>query len=59
VGEPDDMLTIYMGPGDGTPQHSQLWRHTQADGLQDPNMPLFQQIRSAVDAACVDPGPEH
>jgi hypothetical protein len=52
AGNPDDMLTIYMGPGDGTPQHAWLWRRSEADGLQAPNMPLFQQIRSAVDAGC-------
>jgi hypothetical protein len=59
IGEPDDMLAIFTGPAEGPPLQSWLWRHTLQGGLQDPNMPLFQQIRRAVDAGCVDPGPKH
>jgi hypothetical protein len=56
VGDPDDLLAIYQGAGEGSPQHTRLWRKSEAGGLNNAGMPLFQQIRSAVDAACTDPG---
>ncbi|MFZ0272476.1 MAG: hypothetical protein WB524_04860 [Acidobacteriaceae bacterium] len=56
TGDPKDLLTVFMGPAEGTPQHTWLWRKAEKDGLLDPNMPLFQQIRSAVDAQCNNAG---
>ncbi|HEY1502551.1 MAG TPA: hypothetical protein VGF88_23445 [Acidobacteriaceae bacterium] len=54
VGDPDDTLWIYQGPGEGPALHSWLWRRSESGGLQNP-MPLFQQVRRAVDTGCVDP----
>lgn len=56
TGDPNDLLTVLMGPGEGAPQHTWLWRKAEKDGLLDPNMSLFQQIRSAVDGQCTDAG---
>ena len=57
VGSGQDMLTVFMGPQGGTPITAPLWRKSQKNGLQDPNMPLFQAIRSAVDASCSSAAP--
>jgi hypothetical protein len=51
VGPPNDLLAIYMKPGEES-LHAPLWQHSEKDGLQGP-MPLFQKIRDAVDTACV------
>jgi hypothetical protein len=51
---PDDILAIYQRPN-GEPLTSPLWQKTQHNGLQSPKMPLFEQIRTAVDAGCVSP----
>jgi len=53
VGDPDDLLTIFEGAGDGGTLHTWLWKKSEAGGLLDAGMPLFQQVRDAVDAACV------
>ncbi len=50
VGPPDDLLWIYMKNGDGG-QGAVLWKRSMDDGLRG-SMPLFQQIRGAVEAAC-------
>jgi hypothetical protein len=54
VGDPDDTLWVYQGSAEGPPKHTWLWRHSETGGLQSP-MPLFQLIRNAVEAGCVDP----
>jgi len=51
VGPPNDLLAIYTTPGDES-QHAPLWQKSQKDGLKGP-MPLFQQIRDAVEQGCV------
>lgn len=50
VGPPNDLLAIYMKPGDES-LHAPLWQHSEKDGLQGP-MPLFQKIRDAVETEC-------
>jgi hypothetical protein len=54
VGLPDDILAIYQRPN-GEPLSSPLWQRNQHNGLESPKMPLFEQIRTAVDAACIVP----
>jgi hypothetical protein len=51
VGSPDDILAIYQRPN-GEPLSSPLWQKTERNGLEG-KMPLFDQIRGAVDASCV------
>ena len=51
VGSADDILAIYQRPN-GEPLSSPLWQKTERNGLEG-KMPLFDQIRGAVDAACV------
>ncbi|HKR28638.1 MAG TPA: hypothetical protein VJS11_14340 [Acidobacteriaceae bacterium] len=53
VGPPDDLLAVYTKPGNVDTQ-APIWQQTQKDGLADPDVPLFQQIRTAVDQACKD-----
>ncbi|HEX4311197.1 MAG TPA: hypothetical protein VHZ25_14285 [Acidobacteriaceae bacterium] len=53
IGDPNDTLWVYQGLGDGPALHTWLWRRSESGGLQNP-MPLFQQVRRAVDTACVD-----
>lgn len=53
AGPPDDLLAVYAKPGDVNTQ-TPLWEQTAKDGLADPNVPLFEQIRTAVDQACHD-----
>lgn len=48
VGPPDDLLEVYMrSPNDA--HGTLLWRNTLADGLNPPDLPLFQQLRDEVD----------
>jgi hypothetical protein len=54
LGSPDDILAIYQRPN-GEPLTSPLWQKTQHNGLESAKMPLFGQIRTAVDAACATP----
>jgi len=49
----NDLLAVYQGAAEGTPQHTWLWRKSEAGGLVDSGMPLFEQIRNAVDAQCM------
>lgn len=53
IGPPDDLLAVYAKPGNVDAQ-TPLWEQTMKDGLADPDVPLFQQIRTAVDQACHD-----
>ncbi len=55
VGDPNDLLTVFEGAGDGGTLHTWLWKKSEAGGLVNAGMPLFQQVRNAVDAACVQP----
>ncbi len=50
VGPKDDLLAIYEKPGNVQTQEP-LWRRSLRGGL-GPNLPLFEQVKSAVDAAC-------
>lgn len=54
MGAPDDVLAIFQRPNGG-PLSSPLWQRNEHNGLEAPKMPLFQQIRNAVDASCVSP----
>lgn len=54
IGSPDDILAIYQRPS-GEPLSSPLWQRNQRNGLESPKMPLFEQIRTAVESACVAP----
>lgn len=49
LGPPDDLLWIYMKNGEG--RDTLIWKRSMDDGLRG-SMPLFQQIRAAVEAAC-------
>lgn len=53
VGPPNDLLAVYQKPGDINAQ-APLWEKSQKDGLDGPKVPLFEQIRSAVDKSCQD-----
>lgn len=52
VGDRNDLLVVYQGAAEGTPQHTWLWRKSESGGLMHAGMPLFQQIRDAVDTQC-------
>lgn len=52
VGAPNDILAIYQRPN-GEPLTSPLWQKTERNGLEG-TMPLFDKIRSAVDATCAE-----
>jgi hypothetical protein len=52
-GPPDDILAIYQKPNGG-PLASPLWQRTQKGGLQAPKVTLFDQVKTAVDATCVN-----
>ncbi|HTW46618.1 MAG TPA: hypothetical protein VMD92_01650 [Acidobacteriaceae bacterium] len=54
IGSPDDILAIYQRPNGG-PLSSPLWQRNQHNGLESPRMPLFEQIRTAVDSTCGAP----
>jgi hypothetical protein len=51
AGTTDDILAVYQRPN-GEPLSSPLWQRNQHNGLASPKMPLFVQIRTAVDASC-------
>ena len=47
VGPPNDLLKVVMG---NDAQHgAQLWLRSEKDGLDSPGVPLFKQLRQAVD----------
>jgi hypothetical protein len=49
---PDDMLTVYARtPGSNNRSLSLVWRRALPNGLSGPQAPLFEQFRSAVEAA--------
>jgi hypothetical protein len=52
-GSQDDILAIYQKPNGG-PLTSPLWQRTQKGGLQAPKGTLFEQVKTAVDASCVN-----
>ncbi len=54
VGDRNDLLVVYQGAAEGTPQHTWLWRKSESGGLMNAGMPLFQQIRDAVDTQCAN-----
>ncbi|HLJ77359.1 MAG TPA: hypothetical protein VKT75_08095 [Acidobacteriaceae bacterium] len=53
VGPPDDLLAIYTKPGNVDSQ-APIWQQTLKDGLAAPDVPLFQQIRTAIEQTCHD-----
>ncbi|MGA8109644.1 MAG: hypothetical protein WB974_09425 [Acidobacteriaceae bacterium] len=51
MGPPNDWMAIYMKPGEES-QGAALWERSEKNGLQG-SMPLFLQIKNAVDKQCV------
>jgi hypothetical protein len=49
----NDELAVYM-PEEGGTLSAPLWKHSQKDGLKEPEMPLFAKLADAVDDACSD-----
>ncbi len=50
VGTPDDLLYVdTVNPEGG--RGARIWMQTRADGLNTPEMPLFKQMKDAVDKA--------
>jgi hypothetical protein len=47
----DDVLAVFQRPNGG-PLSSPLWQKNEYNGLQGPKLPLFERIRTAVDASC-------
>jgi hypothetical protein len=52
-GPPNDILAIYQKPNGG-PLTSPLWQRTEKNGLEAPKGTLFEQVKTAVDATCVN-----
>jgi hypothetical protein len=50
VGGPDDLLEVCILTPDGT-RTGPVWSRSMKDGLDPPNMPLFRQLKQAVDSA--------
>jgi hypothetical protein len=50
VGSPDDFLFVYAVRPDGS-RGARIWMQSRTDGLNTPEMPLFKQIKDAVDKA--------
>jgi hypothetical protein len=50
VGPEDDMLQVYLLDPDGK-LVGPIWNRTLTDGLDEPQLPLFQQLKSAVERA--------
>jgi len=50
-GPPDDLLWVYLTDGSGGELSAPLWRGTQTDGLQAPELKLFQKFKDEVNAA--------
>ncbi len=47
VGPPNDLLKVVVG---NDPEHGiQVWLRSEKDGLASPDVPLFQQLKKAVD----------
>ncbi len=48
VGSPDDLLEVYQRNPNDT--HGMLlWKRTEADGLDHPDVPLFKQLKSEIE----------
>jgi hypothetical protein len=50
VGSPNDFLEVCILNPDGS-RTGPIWTRSLKDGLDPPNIPLFQQLKQAVDAA--------
>ena len=50
AGPPDDLLEVCQFDSEGR-LSAPLWMHTQHDGLDAPDVPLFRNFRNAVDRA--------
>jgi hypothetical protein len=50
VGSPDDLLFVDTVRSDGR-RGTRIWMQSRTDGLDTPEMPLFKQIKDAVDKA--------
>ena len=50
VGSPDDLLFVEARNPDGW-RGTRIWMQSRADGLNTPEIPLFKQIKEAVDKA--------
>jgi hypothetical protein len=50
VGSPDDLLFVDTVSSDGR-RGTRIWMQSRTDGLDTPEMPLFKQIKDAVDKA--------
>jgi hypothetical protein len=50
VGSPDDLLFVDTVSPDGR-RGTRIWMQSRTDGLDTPEIPLFKQIRDAVDKA--------
>jgi len=51
----NDQLAVYLPEADES-LSTALWKHSQKDGLKEPDMPLFSKLADAVDDACSDSG---
>jgi len=51
TGPPDDLLWVYLTDGSGGELSAPLWRGTQTDGLQAPELKLFQKFKEDAKAA--------
>lgn len=50
AGPADDLLEVYIVDPNGH-RNGPIWSHTLQDGLDTPSLPLFQQLKHAVDTA--------
>jgi len=50
VGSPDDLLEVCILHSDGS-RSGPIWTRSMKDGLDPPDMPLFQQLKQAVETA--------
>ena len=50
AGSPDDLLYVHLVDQDGS-VHGPIWKQYLKDGLDVPEIPLFKQLREAVEAA--------
>jgi hypothetical protein len=57
VGPPDDLLEVCILNPDGS--RSPIWTRSMKDGLDPPDMPLFQQLKQAVDSAAKSAAKSH
>jgi hypothetical protein len=50
VGSPNDLLEVFVLSPDGS-RSGPIWTRSMKDGLNPPEIPLFQQLKQAVDSA--------